>query len=874
MQLDFDDFPNSSKPVAILIRGSAMTAFQLRGAYLSVATGLGMSSSDLRVYEAPLGTNGKVTIKAAREALERLLMHQMVDVGGARYIYVADGQYFKVLTKTTKVDPHYGYVMPCVLKGYEHINIVLGVNHQALIYNPALQDKLEMGFKAIAAHASGTYQEPGSGIIHSEAYPTTLEDIKEALEALKSLPELFVDIEAFSLSFFDSGIGTISFSTDKHNGIAFTCDYSPLPFPTDDGLHGEYIPNIEVRKILKDFFTEYEGIMWWHYAQYDLKSIIYTLWMESPTDYVGLLEGLHVMADRSQDTKNIAYLALNSTSSYSLSLKDLAQEFAGNWAMFDIKDIRKIPLDDLLRYNLVDTLSTAYVKETYFPVMVSDNQMGVYEDIFIPSMKLLIQTELVGMPMSDARISAVKNELTTLQKGYEKYFRNSLYVKEVECLNKLRLWETANKALKTKRHPLDKFEEEATFNPNSNRDMQALLYDTLALPVLDLTATKQPAVGGKTLSKLINHCQEEEEKEVVESIKDFLGVDKVIGTFLPAFERGKIKDDFTRWLHGSFNLGGTVSGRLSSSGPNMQNIPSNSIYGSIIKSAFVPPKGWIFAGADFSSLEDMISALLTKDPNKLKVYLEGYDGHCLRAFSYFRSQMPDIVDSVESINSVEDLYPDLRQNSKAPTFLLTYGGSWRGLMRTLGIPEEEAKRIEANFIELYAHSIAFIKSKIDQAAIDGYVTLAFGLRLRTPLLASTYLDRDKAPFEAQEEARTAGNALGQGYGMLNSRAAAAFMRKVWESEYRYDIMPVALIHDAIYLIFKDCPKVAAWVNTHLIQEMQWQELPEIWHEEVKLGANLEIYWPSWNNPLEIPNNATPEEIQELCIQHEKEYLNG
>lgn len=270
----------------------------------------------------------------------------------------------------------------------------------------------------------------------------------------------------------------------------------------------------------------------------------------------------------------------------------------------------------------------------------------------------------------------------------------------------------------------------------------------------------------------------------------------------------------------------------------------------------------------------MISALLTKDPNKLKVYTDGYDGHCLRAFSYFRSLMPDIKGSVESINSIEDLYPDLRQNSKAPTFLLTYGGSWIGLMRTLGISEEEAKRIEGNFRELYRVSIEFIKSLIDKAAEDGYVTLAFGLRLRTPLLATTYLDNDKVPKEALAEARTAGNALGQGYGMLNSRAAAAFMKKVWDSEYRYDAMPIALIHDAIYIIFKDCPKLAAWVNKNLIQEMQWQELPEIAHDEVKLGAALEIFWPSWQNSVDIPNGAAAEEIKELCAHHEKEYLDA
>ena len=74
----------------------------------------------------------------------------------------------------------------------------------------------------------------------------------------------------------------------------------------------------------------------------------------------------------------------------------------------------------------------------------------------------------------------------------------------------------------------------------------------------------------------------------------------------------------------------------------MQQIPANSTFGKLIKSCFAAPEGWLFVGADFNSLEDYVSALTTKDPNKLRVYTEGYDGHCLRAFSYFRDQVPDI----------------------------------------------------------------------------------------------------------------------------------------------------------------------------------------------------------------------------------------
>ncbi len=109
--------------------------------------------------------------------------------------------------------------------------------------------------------------------------------------------------------------------------------------------------------------------------------------------------------------------------------------------------------------------------------------------------------------------------------------------------------------------------------------------------------------------------------------------------------------------------------------------------------------------------------------------------------------------------------------------------------------------------------------------------------------------------------------MGQSYGLLNNRAANEFMQKVWKSPYRFDIKPAALIHDAIYLVIKDDVQVVEWVNRELIKSMQWQELPEIQHDTVKLGAALDIFWPSWADALELPNDASTEEIRALSAGH-------
>ena len=284
-----------------------------------------------------------------------------------------------------------------------------------------------------------------------------------------------------------------------------------------------------------------------------------------------------------------------------------------------------------------------------------------------------------------------------------------------------------------------------------------------------------------------------------------------------------------------------------------------------MKECFVGPTDWLFCGADFASLEDRISALTTKDKNKLAVYTQGFDGHSLRAAYYFRDQVPHIdVTDPESVNSLAKTHKALRQESKAPTFLLTYGGTYHGMMKNLGWSKEKSQAIEANYHELYKESDQYVQDRLQQASKDGYVEVAFGLRVRTPLLKQVVFGSSGVPYEAAAEGRTAGNALGQSYGLLNNRAAVAFMKRVWASKYRTDILPVCLIHDSIYLLIRDNVEAVEWANKALIEEMSWQELPEIQHPTVKLGAALDIFWPSWAKATTLPNNADRETIINIC----------
>ena len=582
--------------VAILVKPNALRRRDIEEAYVEPLVQFGLNKSDCIAFSMQYNAAGKSPSALIKDYLEEL-MPTLQEIG-TQYIYVTDSTYFKALTKQTRAEPHLGYVLPCAIKGYEHMNVVFGVSYQVLIYKPEAQEKIDLSLRTLAEHYLGQYVAIGSDIIHKEQYPETLDEIRAALNQLHQYPELSADIEAFSLRFYEAGVATIGFAPTKHEGIAFACDYKPLAVLAD-GLHGIQQANPEVRALIKEFLTNYQGSLTWHNSAYDLKVLIYTLWMKDPLDTEGLLEGLNVMTRLFHDTKIIAYLALNSTARNSYGLKDLAHEFAGNWAQEDIKDVRKIPLPQLLRYNLVDCLSTNFVKEKYWDRMINDQQLEIYETLMVPSLKVIIQMELTGMPMNLDTVRVKKAEMEAKAQSCLDVVNSHPLIKELNYYIKEQAMLKKQATLKKKIVTIEDFEG-LDFNPNSPKQMQALLYEFMALPILDWTDTKQPATGDDTLKKLLNHTEDQSYKDLITALRELGKVTKILGTFIPAFEQAHLKQDGWHYLHGSFILGGTVSGRLSSREPNLQNIPAGSAYGKAVKECFEAPEGWLFCGADFA----------------------------------------------------------------------------------------------------------------------------------------------------------------------------------------------------------------------------------------------------------------------------------
>lgn len=183
-------------------------------------------------------------------------------------------------------------------------------------------------------------------------------------------------------------------------------------------------------------------------------------------------------------------------------------------------------------------------------------------------------------------------------------------------------------------------------------------------------------------------------------------------------------------------------------------------------------------------------------------------------------------------------------------------------MNSLGLDQTTALIIESNYHTLYKEADKWVENKIQQACIDGYVTGAFGLRLRTPLLKMN--GKSKLNYKAAAEGRTAGNMLGQSYCILNTRAANELLQRIWNSPYKYDILPVCQIHDAVYLMWRNTVGVTKWVNDNLIDCMKWCELAELQHPTVKLGAKLSICYPDWSKETTLKNSLNIKDIYETC----------
>jgi len=251
------------------------------------------------------------------------------------------------------------------------------------------------------------------------------------------------------------------------------------------------------------------------------------------------------------------------------------------------------------------------------------------------------------------------------------------------------------------------------FNVNSPKQLGDVLFNRLALP--------RPARGGK--GKATSTAQDVLEglsdHEIVRLVLEFRQLSKLKSTYidsLPLLARAGR-------LHTSFNQAATATGRLSSTNPNLQNIPIRTELGREIRAAFVAAPGKVLVGADYSQIELRLLAHYSQDPLLLEAYRTGKDIHTLTAAEVF-GVPPMLIDA------------EHRRRAKAVNFGIVYGLSAFGLAQQLGIEQKEAKRFIDAYFARYPGVRVFREQTIEQAKRDGYVRNLFGRKRPIPDLDS------------------------------------------------------------------------------------------------------------------------------------------
>ena len=325
-------------------------------------------------------------------------------------------------------------------------------------------------------------------------------------------------------------------------------------------------------------------------------------------------------------------------------------------------------------------------------------------------------------------------------------------------------------------HKLSKLEQQAfdiageEFNLGSPKQLGGILYEKLELPILKKTPKGQASTAEAVLQELADDGY-----ELPQVIMQYRSLSKLKSTYTDRLPEQVNKT--TGRVHTSYHQAVTATGRLSSSDPNLQNIPIRSEEGRRIREAFVASESYTLLAADYSQIELRIMAHLSQDESLLKAFSEGEDIHRHTASEIFNV-------------SLDEVTTDQRRSAKAINFGLIYGMSAHGLSKQLGIERHQAADYMTTYFDRYPGVKEDMDSTREQAKLDGYVETLFGRRLFLPEINSSN------GMRRQYAERTAINAPMQGTAADIIKRAMIDIQ-TWLSAENSSIRMIMQVHDEL-----------------------------------------------------------------------------
>ena len=329
------------------------------------------------------------------------------------------------------------------------------------------------------------------------------------------------------------------------------------------------------------------------------------------------------------------------------------------------------------------------------------------------------------------------------------------------------------------------------FNINSPVQLGKILFEEMNLPA------PVKYGKGKTISTAADVLEGlAPEHEIARKVLEYRQLAKLKGTYIDALP--ELIDPKTGRLHTTFNQAGAATGRLSSSNPNLQNIPIRTELGREIRAAFVPQEGWKLVVADYSQIELRLLAHMSHDPVLVKAFRDGEDIHTRTAAEVFR--VPPLMVTSE-----------MRRNAKAVNFGIVYGQTPFGLAASLGIDRKEAEAYIHTYFELHAGVRKFIQETIAEVRKTGYAVTLFGRKRPIPDMHT------KNPNARSFAERTAVNTPLQGTAADLIKLAMIRIDEILRREQLQTRM-LLQVHDE--LLFESPPAEAEMVAKMVKREME------------------------------------------------------
>lgn len=331
------------------------------------------------------------------------------------------------------------------------------------------------------------------------------------------------------------------------------------------------------------------------------------------------------------------------------------------------KNMRDVPPEAVCPYAAEDADVTLRLKNVFLPMLQNEGSWELFRDIEMPLMPVLADMEMTGVCLNTE----------ALQQVGEQHTREMLAIEQD-------IYALAGEE----------------FNIQSPKQVGVLLFEKLQLSdKAKKTKTGQYVTNEEVLERL------RAKHPIVDKILLYRGKRKLLSTYIEALP--KLINPRTGRIHTSFNQTITATGRLSSSNPNLQNIPVRSADGKEIRKAFVPAPGEEFFSADYSQIELRIMAHLSGDDGLIDDFLQGHDIHAATAAKIFHKSMDEVT-------------REERSRAKTANFGIIYGITAFGLTERLGISRTEAKELIDNYFATYPRVQAYMQESIDHARENGY----------------------------------------------------------------------------------------------------------------------------------------------------------